>query len=250
VIIHHAPAARRSRRPRSAWFPLVLAAVSLATTAEALTFTGPSLVDSTGTFDPVSGGEIVVTDTALGFSIVGDVQTSTDGTNSISISRPFTIDLLPETIDTSASEDWKMVLAGGSCCPATGTTFSATTSLSIFPAGQTSGATQIVTSQSVFSPDNEIALIGATYFDVLGFRLPFALAPGDYVLDFTLAFTLTLGGPADFPEAGFIEFGGITGFDGFALTASGTSAPEPSTALLLGAGLAGLAARRRGLRGY
>jgi len=237
-----APAERRHPRRGSIGLPIALALVvaALATTAGALDYSGPSLVTSSGTFEAVPGGEIAITDGPEGFSIVGDVRASNAGAHFIRVSRPFTISDLPETIESTASEHWKMVLAGGSCCPATGSAFSVMTEVSIFEAGGMNGATQPVTVQSVYSPDHEIAWLDVFYTDVLGASLPFALEPGDYVLDFTIHFTFEPGGPADFPESGFIEFGGVTAFDGFDVTASGTPVPEPSVALLRIAALAGL----------
>jgi hypothetical protein len=92
----------------------------------------------------------------------------------------------------------------------------------------------------------------ATHFSFLSVSLPGpTTTPTTLIVPFTTApFTVGADGSADFTSVSSILLGFASGeatlqFDSFSTNGTSAPVPEPSTMLLLGSGLAGLAALRR-----
>lgn len=242
-----------SVRPRRAAFAPSLGARALALAvlgfgaagAHALTFTGSSSFAYSGNVNFVSGAPYTV-DLFTGFTLASDYQVG-PGRSFLIGTRPFQVGLLPERINSFASENFKIVVAGGASGAPTDAQLDATVYYTIEPdplgpewPGAAAGGTVTVLGNGLSERDAD--LVGPLNSVLPSDRI---LAPGHYVLKTYVDINFTPGPPTAYPLAAFIELGGLSPYAGIDVSIIGVPVPEPAPAALLAAGLAVLGWRSR-----
>jgi len=168
--------------------------------------------------------------TVDGFTVTGDFQSSAP---TLQAERLFTVGPLPVEITITLDEDAKVVLAnGGLATPVVDYVVEA----SIF---DLSGGGGLLTGVSL--PALQFVGNGFDVTTRTAQSISYVLAPGDYVIFFQVQVS-----PDDLSDGSrILEYGGVSGFDGYAVSIASQVVPEPGTALLIGAGLLGLAGAGR-----
>jgi hypothetical protein len=211
--------------------------------AHALTFTAGSSLAFSGGIGFLTPG-IATIDTPNGFILRGDYQTL--GNGFIIGYRPFQIGLLPERIDSFATENFKIVVAGGpSGAPGDGE-LRAQVNYRIEPDPLGPVLPDAATPTDVKVTGNGLLVVEKGVAELFDGVLPSSriLAPGNYVLRTFIELTYSPGTPAAYPVAGFIELGGLNGgFTGLDASIIGTPVPEPTSFAMVAAGLGALAWR-------
>jgi hypothetical protein len=224
--------------------PLVLTLLLSAGAARALTFQAPAQFATSGTVTFLAGP--TVTDTPTGFILNTDVQLG-NGTSFLIAYRSFQIGPLPEEIQSSASEQFKIVLSGGGSGTASAGSIAASVAYSIFPdplgpvwPSEAAGGSGQVTSDGLL-------VITSNWLNPLNPVLPpfDILSPGLYQLRAVVRLDVTLDPLSPFPQSAFAELGGISSYAGIRFDVFGTPVPEPTTAVLMALGLIGVATRAR-----
>jgi len=208
--------------------------------ARALTFTAPGAFAFSG--DVTFLGGPLVTDTPSGFVLNTDVQLG-NGTSFLIAYRNFQIGPLPEEIQSTASEQFKIVLSGGGSGTSSTGSITATVSYSIFPDPlgpvwplEARGGSGQVTSDGLL-------VITSTLLYPLNPVLPprDILSPGNYQLRAVVRLDVALDPISPYPQSAFAELGGLSSYSGIQFDVFGIPVPEPTTAVLLALGLFGLA---------
>ena len=160
------------------------------------------------------------------------------------MTRRFEIAELPEQISIGALENWKLVLTGGAG-PSDENLISIALQTRYEIANVGSSGLATVATPSAFLRNAGFTTIDEDYSSLVEGNLPLVLGPGTYQLTLDIGASLDDRGNGGLQTAGFLEFGGITGFSGFDLSLTGTPVPEPSTAVLVLTGLAVMSRRLR-----
>lgn len=239
---------------------LLFTALTLLTArgAQALTFTGPPITELFFG-NPLSGSILTAESFGNTLSFTGDIVLEPFIGSTLPIAsatQPVSIPVFPEEISASFRDHYKLVVGGGDPEITIQVDIGVVYTLSEQPPatgkalGQTSSAQLTGNGSVVVDESGDLLPVLA------GLPIPTTggnptLSPGNYFLTIDLFLNnmvATSGSANTFTPGVFIEFGGISTFDGFEFTVIGTPVPEPSSLAMLGLG--GIVVlRRRHCRG-